>query len=252
MTKKAEQAVLALIAAIALLVTSSANAEMFVRISTVLGDIDLELFEKDAPKTVANFMNYVNDGDYANSLVHRLARGFVIQGGGFTPGASGIERIPTDAPVENEFKRSNTRGTIAMAKIGGDPDSATNQWFINLTDNDGSGATNLDTSNGGFTVFGQVIRGLEEVVDAIASLPRADLTSLPSALVDVTFNPTDIGGAFSETPLVNYTQQNLDNGEPIEPEHLVMVNDITVIPEPASITILLAICGLTATNRRRR
>lgn len=100
-----------------------------------------------APLTVQNFRNYVNDGDYTNSIIHRSMPGFVVQGGGFTvdglanvlaqtpsSGAAGVSVIPTDPPVANEFSldRSNLRGTIAMAKRGSDPNSATNQWFFNL------------------------------------------------------------------------------------------------------------------------
>lgn len=141
-----------------------------------------------APLTVQNFRNYVNDGDYANSIIHRSVPGFIVQGGGFTVnglstvltqtptnGAAAVGVIPPNAPVQNEFSsdRSNLRGTIAMAKLGNDPNSATSQWFFNL----GNNAANLDNQNGGFTVFGQVLGASDlAVIDAIASLTpfRAD------------------------------------------------------------------------------
>ena len=132
----------------------------------VSGTTNVLLFDQEgqgAPLTVQNFLNYVNDGDYVNTIIHRSVPGFIVQGGGFTAEglaellntntnpANAIGVIPSDPPVVNEFssERSNLRGTIAMAKLGGDPDSATNQWFFNLADN----STNLDNQNGGFTVF---------------------------------------------------------------------------------------------------
>ena len=121
----------------ALLLPSLSAAAINVRMQTDLGAIDIELFDTVAPLTVANFMNYVNDGDYDGSFFHRSIPGFVVQGGGFitnTPNGSiltdGASLIPTDPPVVNEFNLSNLRGTIAMAKVGNDPDSATSQWFF--------------------------------------------------------------------------------------------------------------------------
>ena len=133
---------------------SQSAAALHAVMRTTLGDIEIELLDEEAPNTVANFLNYVNDGDYQNSFVHRSAPGFVIQGGGFTFVDAPPVRIPVDDPVVNEFdpNRSNVRGTLAMAKVGDDPDSATSQWFINLADN----STNLDVQNGGFTVFARV------------------------------------------------------------------------------------------------
>ncbi len=149
-----------------------------------------------APVSVQNFVNYVNDGDYVNSIIHRSIPNFVVQGGGFivndlannlqTPN-NAIFSVPTDAPIQNEFSaaRSNTRGTIAFAKIGGDPNSATSQWFFNLKDNSAS----LNSQNDGFTVFGEVISEADLVaVDAIAALPRFDVSR--------------VNGAFAEIPII--------------------------------------------------
>jgi cyclophilin family peptidyl-prolyl cis-trans isomerase len=155
---------------------------------TPLGDIEIELFDEVTPGTVENFLNYVNDGDYEDSFVHRSVPGFVIQGGGFTFEAGQAVPIPTDPRIENEFNRSNVRGTIAMAKLGGDPDSATSQWFINLADN----SANLDGDDGQgggfFTVFGHVIGDGMEVADAIAALPRVDAGSPFSQLPVIDFS----------------------------------------------------------------
>jgi len=139
-----------------------------VRFASVLGPIDVRLYNTATPLTTANFLNYSNDGDYVDSFIHRSVPGFVVQGGGFTFPSNevGVEEIPTDPPVPNEPGISNLRGTIAMAKLGGDPDSATSQWFFNLGDN----SENLDSQNGGFTVFGRVVGDGMTVVDAIASL----------------------------------------------------------------------------------
>jgi uncharacterized protein (TIGR03437 family) len=143
-----------------------------VRFKTNIGDIDVTLLPDAAPATVANFLNYVNKGAYASSIIHRSVPGFVIQGGGFHL----VDGVPTpiaeDAAVTNEFKVSNTRGTIAMAKLDGNPNSATNQWFFNLVDNSG----NLDSTNGGFTVFGKVTSsGGLTTMDRIAGLPIQNL-----------------------------------------------------------------------------
>ena len=141
-----------------------------VRMQTSLGDIDIQLMDTDAPVTVANFLNYVTSGTYVNSFMHRSVPGFIIQGGGYlwSDVSNGVSSIPANAPVTNEFSasRSNLRGTIAMAKLSGDPNSATSQWFFNLADN----SANLDNQNGGFTVFGEVIGDGMQVVDAIAAL----------------------------------------------------------------------------------
>ena len=157
---------------------------------TTLGEFCVRLYPEDAPQTVANFLKYVNDGDYNNTFFHRSIPGFVLQGGGFSfDNNVGPVAVPKDPPVVNEFKRSNTRWTLAMAKADGNPNSATSEWFINLADNSGGGAA-LDTQNGGFTVFGEVLTGFS-VIDDIARLPSLNLTNI-------------IGPTFSNTPLVDY------------------------------------------------
>jgi cyclophilin family peptidyl-prolyl cis-trans isomerase len=138
------------------------------------GAIPIQLTPQVAPLTVANFVEYAQSGRYENSFIHRSVPGFVVQGGGFfldeREDGIFIEPVPTFDPVVNEPNVSNRRGTVAMAKLGGDPDSATSQWFFNLVDN---GAI-LDDQNGGFTVFGEVIGNGMTVVDAIAGIPVYD------------------------------------------------------------------------------
>ncbi|NOY70571.1 MAG: peptidylprolyl isomerase [Deltaproteobacteria bacterium] len=180
-----------------------------VTMSTNMGNIAVELFDDVAPKTVANFLNYVNDGDYTNTIIHRSVPGFIIQGGGFTINGTSIQYVPADPPVENEFSISNTRGTIAMAKLGGDPNSATNQWFFNLADNSGDPA-NLDTQNGGFTVFGRASAQSMDVIDAIAALPIYDESQYLNA-------------AFGALPLLD---------DLLSAENLVTITRITINAGP--------------------
>lgn len=138
------------------------------QIDTLLGKINIELLAEDAPKTVENFLQYIDAARYANTIVHRSVPSFVIQGGGYFSRLP-IEHIATFPAVVNEYKVSNTRGTLAMAKLGGNPNSATSEWFINLADN----SANLNSQNGGFTVFARVIGTGMTVADAIAALPRS-------------------------------------------------------------------------------
>ena len=143
-----------------------------VRFKTNIGDIDVTLQPASAPLTVANFLNYVNKGAYANSIFHRSVPGFVIQGGGFYLVAGAPTAIAEDPAVTNEFKISNTRGTLSMARLGGQVNSATNQWFFNLADN----SSNLDGVDGGFTVFGKVATSASlTIMDRIAGLPIQNL-----------------------------------------------------------------------------
>lgn len=144
-----------------------------VRFKTNIGDIDVTLLADDAPATVANFLNYVKKGAYTASIIHRSVAGFVIQGGGFQLVDGKPTPIPEDAPVINEFKNSNKRGTVAMARLDGQANSATNQWFFNLNDN----SSNLDNKDGGFTVFGRVSLGGNSLtnMDRIAALPTQNL-----------------------------------------------------------------------------
>jgi uncharacterized protein (TIGR03437 family) len=189
------------------------GAAQTVRFQTNMGNMDVVLLPESAPLTVANFLNYVNRGAYNNSFFHRSVPGFIIQGGGFTFGSGGAREIPADPPVRNEFNVSNTRGTLAMAKLGSDPNSATNQWFFNLANNAG----NLNNQNGGFTVFGRVAdaAGLA-VMDRIAAVPvyRDDAPNSP----------------FQALPLQNYRGGN------ITASHLVIVTAITVLEPEAAIS----------------
>lgn len=182
-----------------------------VRFETNLGNIDVLLLSDSAPRTVDNFLNYVRRGDYNNSFFHRSVANFIIQGGGFRFVNGQTQSIPADPPVVNEYRVSNTRGTLAMAKLGDNPNSATNQWFFNLSDNN---AANLNDQNGGFTVFGRIVdaAGLE-VMDRIAAVP----------IVRGAF-----AEPFGEIPLQNYTA-----GAGVSESNLVLVKAITILDQEA-------------------
>jgi len=155
-----------------------------VRMTGNMGEFDIQLLDAWTPKTTANFLGYVQRGDFGNSIIHRSVPGFVVQGGGYTLRSNTIAPVSARPPVTNEPSFSNVRGTVAMAKLGGDPNSATSEWFVNLSDN----SANLDNRNGGFTVFGVVLGNGMAVADAIAALPSYNATK-------------ELGGAFGELPL---------------------------------------------------
>ncbi len=135
-----------------------------VLLKTNKGDITIELDAEKAPKTVENFINYVNSGFYNGTIFHRVINNFMVQGGGFEVG---MAQKDTNAPVENEANNGlkNDRYTLAMARTN-DPHSATAQFFINVADNDFLNHTNPTPNGWGYAVFGKVIAG-NEVVDAI-------------------------------------------------------------------------------------
>jgi len=194
--------------AAALLASPLANATV-VQFQTVLGPFEVNLYDQRTPATVANFLEHVDARAYDNVVIHRLVPDFIIQGGGFaSEGTMPLVDVPENSPVVNEPEFSNVIGTIAMAKIPGDPDSATNQWFFNLADN----SANLDLQNGGFTVFGEITGAGMDVVNAINALP--------------VFN---FGGALESVPLQNYTAQNAADLVPVTDAHLIRVTAIVVL-----------------------
>ena len=135
-----------------------------IRFETTLGDFTIELYEKDAPLSVANFLRYIDDGFFDGTIFHRIVPGFVIQGGGFT---EDMTQKRTQPPVKNEADNGlkNKRGTLSMARTN-DINSATSQFFVNLKDNDF-----LDHSRGnfGYAVFARVTGGMD-VIDKIAAV----------------------------------------------------------------------------------
>ncbi len=204
-----------------------------VRLQTNFGDIDFELFDQAAPITVANFLKYVRDGDFDQSFFHRYAvdqssNPFVIQGGyarlhnPVTTGPFGgavtdntaraWEPVPTDAAITNEFNQSNLIRTVAMARIGGQANSATSQFFINLKNN-----TNLDTVDGGFTVFGRI------ATDASWTVVQSIITGLTKVAQGGVFGelPTKTGSGFNGSDGVQATN--------VTGDQLVTIRDAEVI-----------------------
>jgi cyclophilin family peptidyl-prolyl cis-trans isomerase len=206
-------------ATIAVFLPASA-ANPVVRFQTDLGTIDVTLLEDSAPKTVANFLGYVNRHDYDNTFIHRSVSNFIIQGGGYRFVAGNVNTIPQQSPVVDEFHVSNTRGTLAIAK--GSPDSATSQWFFNESD---ANAASLDSQNGGFTVFGRIVSssGLA-VMDAIGAVPTHDF-----------------GSPFDQLPVRNYTSGAVQDANLI---HVISVRELVTV------TPLLSISRLSANTVR--
>lgn len=202
-----------LLAAFALTFCTMQAHATIVEFQTNKGTIRVNLFDETTPETVANFLEYVSLGSYENSIIHRSVPGFIIQGGGYgyDNNSQEVSSIETNEPITNEPVYSNVRGTIAMAKLSGDPNSATSQWFFNLENN----SSNLDVQNGGFTVFGQIIESGLDTIDAIAALPIYNI------------NP------FAELPLDNYTTDDYNNGTTVTDNHLVIIYNIEIIDSAA-------------------
>ncbi len=171
------------------------SSSLRAKIVTSKGDIVVELYPEQAPKTVANFVQYAKDGHYDRLIVHRVVPGFVIQGGGFNKYWN--ERATRDpVPYEGDNGLKNYRTTIAMARTP-DPDSATAQWFINLRDNN----EKLDHfvndlgPRHGYAVFGRIIEGMS-VADAVGALPTGAGGPFPSEVPNetVTITRIDVSG----------------------------------------------------------
>ena len=180
-----------------------------VEFDTTAGKIRIELYPDAAPKTVANFLGYVNAKHYDGTQFHRVIDGFMIQGGGFT---ADFSTKPTRPPVVNEAESTskagifNVPGTIAMARTS-DPHSATSQFFINVKDNKFLNFRSPDAQGIGYTAFGKVVSGMD-VVDKIAKAPKGGAKPPPGAPMD----PKDV---------------------PTEP---ILINKATVVDAPAPAT----------------
>jgi len=171
-------------------VTMSTNPR--VKMTTNQGDIIISLDAAKAPKTVANFLAYVNDGFFDGTIFHRVIDGFMIQGGGFEPG---LKQKPTKAPIENEANNGlkNNKYTLAMARTQ-DPHSATAQFFINVANNDFLNHTAPTAQGWGYAVFGEVVEG-KDVVDKMKgvatgnsgfhqNVPTTDLIITKAAVIE--------------------------------------------------------------------
>lgn len=143
-------------------------ADTLVEMQTNLGNIEIQLYDDKAPKSVKNFKDYIKSGFYKDTIFHRVIPGFMVQGGGLT---ANMQEKTTRAPIKNEAGNgiANTRGTLAMARTA-NPDSATSQFFINVADNN---FLNRSAGNAGYAVFGKVIKGMD-VVDRIVQVPTSN------------------------------------------------------------------------------
>ena len=157
--------------------TAAAGAHPQVQFKTSEGDIRVELYPEKAPKSVANFLDYVKSGQYSGTIFHRVIRGFMIQGGGYT---ANFSEKPTRAPIPLESRNGlkNATGTIAMARTS-DPNSATAQFFINTVDNAGLDYPNPDGN--GYAVFGKVVSGMDVVkkIEATPTTSRGMMQDVP-------------------------------------------------------------------------
>jgi cyclophilin family peptidyl-prolyl cis-trans isomerase len=163
-------------------------------ISTSFGDITIELFKDRAPVSVENFLQYTGEGFYTDTVFHRVKRGFMIQGGGYTPS---LAEKPTHPPIQNEATNGlrNVRGTVGMARLA-TLRSATAQFYINVVDNHRLDHTGYAPDDFGYAVFGRVLSGME-VVDKIVAVP----THSTAGMDDVPVDPVIIKGvSIQKTP----------------------------------------------------
>lgn len=188
-------------------------AATIVEFDTSLGKVTVNLYDDTTEATVTNFLNYVNSGAYTNSIIHRSIPGFIVQGGGIVYDfSSALQSVAADSPVVNEPVYSNVRGTIAMAKLPGNPNSATSEYFFNLADNNPANNDNsLDVQNEGFTVFGQVVEGMD-VIDAMAALPTIATSN-----------------ALTNLPLRNYPPADGTDGFVATEDHYMLINSIDIV-----------------------
>lgn len=176
-----------------------ARAGTLVQFRTPIGDMEVELYDQDKPVTVQNFLQYVQNGLYINEFSHRLIPAFVLQGGGYTLTTNTISAIPTYPPIINEYgagnQYSNVFGTIAMAQSGGETNSATSEWFFNLTNNPSLDEHN---SNGFFVVFGHVIAGTN-LLNIFYNFQYYTGTQTSNLVAD---EEEDLGPPFEDLPLL--------------------------------------------------
>ena len=204
------------------------SAQTLAQFHTPLGDMLVRLCDADKPVTVQNFLRYVESGAYQDMLMHRWVAGFVLQGGGFYTANrfatnANISAVPNFGAITNEYgigrTFSNLYGTLAMARVGGLTNSASSQWFFNLVDN-----AFLDTVDGGFTVFGQVVLGTNV-------LNRFNNTSVTNGIF-----PLNIGAPLDHLPVLLTNPTN-------EPTYEDLVYMVITLPAAPQLRIVAATGG---------
>ncbi|AWB68426.1 peptidylprolyl isomerase [Saccharobesus litoralis] len=187
--------------------SAQATVVMF---KTNMGDFEVNLYDESVPTTVSNFLSYVQQGQYDNTIIHRAIPNFIIQGGGFyLTSENQLTAVSPHADIVNEPKFSNVRGTIAMAKRADEANSASHQWFFNIADN----SVVLDRQNGGLSVFGQVDAQGLAILDKMAQ--------------EAIFNLDD--KYLTNTPLRNYSAQDAQDGQTITTTNYIVVEAVVVV-----------------------
>jgi cyclophilin family peptidyl-prolyl cis-trans isomerase len=237
---------------------SARATDTIVQLDTSVGTMTFELYDDAKPITVANFLRYIQDGRYAGSFAHRLVQNFVLQGGGYYVDSSNrVNSVTSYGTITNEAgpfpTYSNVQGTLAMAKLGGDANSASSQWFLNLADN----SANLDAQNGGFTVFGKLLTGasvMQTILaftsytgtdgsDLIADLSNGN-TSSPFTDVPV----TKVQGGNVDTTDLFYTTWSIVSAGSAAPTPTPTATPSTTPPNPPVLTVSGSKAVTTATG----
>jgi cyclophilin family peptidyl-prolyl cis-trans isomerase len=211
--------------------------------------VTIKLFPDVAPKTVENFLRYVDSGRYKNMFFHRNIYGFVVQGGGYTLKNNSVAEIESYGTVPNEFYLPNLAGTLAMAKVDGNPDSATSEWFVNIGDNN-----DLDQSNGGFTVFGQLANGTSvEFFSYVNSLPSGNIFPESGENHPFTEVPTHEGNLIVATSTKKYSTLSYEITQNTAPGLVSTVldseNKLTLSASQSAGTATLTVTAYAAGNR---
>jgi cyclophilin family peptidyl-prolyl cis-trans isomerase len=204
-------------------------------IQTNAGPINIQLFDSLTPQAVANFYNYLQSGRYNNTFFHRHATQSkdglqVLQAGGFTAvtnksGVTSLPAITTDPTIQNEYNLANFPGTLATAKLSGNANSASSQFFFNLVDN---AKTLAPPNNGGFTVFGQVLTAADTtVLNTLAAIPIHDESQVA---------PTATNGVFNELPINNYTDNNAGFQGNVKQSDLALISSMAIVSRPNFLT----------------
>ena len=164
---------------------TKAKEEVTVLMSTSMGDIHIQLDSKNSPKTVENFLKYVDDKFYDGIIFHRVINNFMIQAGGFKVDVGTFKKQKTKPAIKNESEKSlpNKTGTIAMARTS-DPDSATSQFFINVADN---AALDYPNNGGGYATFGKVTKGMDVVnkIKAVKTEIKNGMENVPTETITI-------------------------------------------------------------------